>query len=67
MVRESAPSTGFLDRAHKLGIRVVLSGPQAQPRGVLARMHALGHPVIAADVTGFEQAVPVARRLVDAT
>ncbi|MFN9730049.1 MAG: STAS domain-containing protein, partial [Pseudomonadota bacterium] len=37
----AAAFTGFLDRAHKLGIRVVLSGLQPQPRAVLARMHAL--------------------------
>jgi len=56
--------TGFLERAHKLGIRVVLSGLQPQPRAVLARMHALDHPAIAADVAGFDAAVPVARGLV---
>jgi SulP family sulfate permease len=61
-----AAFTGFLDRAHRLGIRVVLSGLQAQPRAVLARMHALDHPAIAADVTIFDEAVPAARRLVGA-
>lgn len=60
----AAAFTGFLDRAHKLGIRVVLSGLQPQPRAVLARMHALEHAAIAADVPGFEQAVPAARGLV---
>jgi SulP family sulfate permease len=61
-----AAFTGFLNRAHRLGIRVVLSGLQAQPRAVLARMHALDHPAIAADVTIFDEAVPPARRLVGA-
>jgi hypothetical protein len=42
----------------------VLSGLQPQPRAVLARMHALEHVAIAADVAGFEQAVPAARGLV---
>jgi SulP family sulfate permease len=54
----------FLDRAHKLGIKVVLSGLQPQPRAVLARMHALDRAALAADVPGFEQAVPAARGLV---
>jgi SulP family sulfate permease len=58
-----AAFVGFLDRAHKLGIRVILSGLQAQPREVLARMHALDHAAIAADVPGFEHAVPAARGL----
>jgi SulP family sulfate permease len=61
-----AAFSGFLDRAHKLGIRVILSGLQAQPRAVLARMHALDHAALAADVAGFEQAVPAARGLVGA-
>ena len=60
----AAAFTGFLDRAHKLGIRVVLSGLQPQPRAVLARMHALDHPAIAADLGGFDEAVPAARGLV---
>jgi len=42
----------------------VLSGLQPQPRAVLARMHALDHPAIAADVAGFDAAVPAARGLV---
>jgi hypothetical protein len=48
-------------------MRVVLSGLQPQPRAVLTRMHALGHVAIAADVPGFEQAVPAARRLLAPT
>jgi hypothetical protein len=54
------------DGAHKLGVRVVLCGLQPQRRAVLSRMHALGHPAIAAGMAGFDEAVPVARRPVDA-
>jgi SulP family sulfate permease len=60
----AAAFTGFLDRAHKFGIKVVPSGLQSQPRAVFQCMRALAHPAIAVDVPGFEQAVPVARALV---
>jgi SulP family sulfate permease len=53
----------FLDRAHKQGIRVILSGLQAQPRAVLTQMQTLTHPAIAADVPSFEHALPKARDL----
>jgi SulP family sulfate permease len=50
----------FLDRAQRMGTRVILSGLQKQPRQVLEQMGALAHPAIAADVAGFEQAIPAA-------
>lgn len=56
----------FLDRAHRLGIRVILSGLQRQPREVLESMRVLAHPAIAGDASGFEQAVPQARALLAA-
>lgn len=58
------PATNPSSADGKLGIRVVLSGLQPQPRAVLARMHALDHPAIAADLGGFDEAVPAARGLV---
>ncbi len=56
----------FLERAWRMNIRVVLSGLTAEPRAVLARMGVLAHPAIAADVSGFEAAVPRARELAEA-
>ncbi len=56
---------GFLDRAHKLGIRVIVSGLQAQPRTVLEQMLILRHPAIAADVPDFARALAAARSLVE--
>jgi SulP family sulfate permease len=53
----------FLERAHKLGIRVIVSGLQKQPREVLERMEVLAHPAIAAQAGSFDQAVPRAREL----
>jgi sulfate permease, SulP family len=52
---------GLLDRAQKLGIRVILSGLQAQPRAVLAQMHILEHPAFAAAVPDFAAAIAHAR------
>lgn len=56
--------TQFLDRAGRLGIRVIVEGLADQPRRTLAAMHALAHPSLAADVVGFEQARARARELV---
>ncbi len=53
----------FLDRAHKLSIRVIVSGLQRQPREVLEQMRVLRHPAIAALVPGFDEAIPAARAL----
>lgn len=57
---------GFLDRAHRPGTQVARSGPQPPPRAVLARTHPPGHPAVVAEVPGFDGAVPLARRRVDA-
>lgn len=54
----------FLDRAQHMGIRVVLSGLQAQPQTLLAEMHVLTHPAIAALADHFEDALRQARALV---
>jgi len=60
-----AALAGFLDRAHKLGIRVIVSGLQAQPRAVLEQMLTLGHPAIAAEVPDFAHALVAARTLIE--
>jgi SulP family sulfate permease len=53
----------FLDRAHRLGIRVVFSGLAGAAREVCKAMHVLDHPAVAADVAGYDDAVPAAREL----
>jgi SulP family sulfate permease len=55
----------FLDRAQLRAMRVVLSGVQKQPRAVLASMGVLAHPAIAGLADNFDQAVPLARALVE--
>jgi SulP family sulfate permease len=57
----------FLDRAHRLGIRVVLSGLAGAAREVCAAMHVLDHPAVAGDVAGYDDAVPAARALLEKT
>lgn len=59
--------TQFLDRAGRLGIRVIVEGLADQPRRTLAAMHALDHPSLAAEVVGFEPARARARELVAPT
>lgn len=57
----------FLDRCARMGIRVILSGLQEQPREVLAQTGVLEHPVIAAVASGFDEALARARVLVTET
>lgn len=54
----------FLDRASRLGIRVIVEGLAEQPRRTLAAMHALAHPTIVGDVDGLAAASARARELV---
>lgn len=57
----------FLDRAQRLGIRVVFSGLAGAAREVCVAMHVLDHPAVAGDVTGYAEAVPAARVLLAKT
>lgn len=54
----------FLDRAGRLGIRVIVEGLAEQPRQTLAAMHALAHPTVVGDVDGFAVARARAHELV---
>jgi SulP family sulfate permease len=58
--------TQFLERAGRLGIRVIIEGLAEQPRRTLAAMHALAHPTLAADVGSFAEARARALDLVSA-
>ncbi len=57
----------FLDRAQRLGIRVVFSGLAGAAREVCVAMHVLDHPAVAGDVAGYAEAVPAARALLETT
>lgn len=57
----------FLDRAQRLGIRVVFSGLAGAAREVCVAMHVLDHPAVAGDVAGYADAVPGARALLETT
>ncbi|MFB9067100.1 SulP family inorganic anion transporter [Pseudofulvimonas gallinarii] len=54
----------FLDRCHRLKIRVLLSGIQPQPSRVLRDMGISAHPAVAGMARDFEAALILARQLV---
>jgi SulP family sulfate permease len=57
----------FLDRAHRMHIRVILSGLQKQPKTILEQMHILNHAALCALVSDFSLAVPKAREIMGLT
>jgi sulfate permease, SulP family len=50
----------FLDRCHRLGIGVILSGLQAQPEGIWTQMHGDAHPALVGRVADFPAALALA-------
>lgn len=55
----------FIDRAHRLGIRIVLSGLAGAARETCVAMDVLRHPAVAADVADYAHAVPAAQALLE--